>query len=363
MKSRAFYLDTDSRSFVRGEAGGQFFSTVFFEEDVESINLFFLENAGQESVNYLDYSSNVVKFAVGTTTPAALQITWAALPTTVTVAITTLVAGGANSNEVQKLTITGQPRKGGFAMLIPQRSVVVNTVNSGVFTAANHGLFNGQSVTLNGFNFVTASQITNSTYFVINRTNSTFRLANSETSTTGLSATGTMDIGQNTVTISEIAVPSVSFDAPPSDLENALVEAGLHIDGAPQINVTGVASKEYTFAFNGACQKRNWPELQITANTLAGVHGLSARLNLNTAGIAAIASSSNPSAIIEIEVSNENVRHTYQTSATISADIISSSSPITSIVNATTNFSLNSQDGSSWNITIDNDGVLSATKQ
>jgi hypothetical protein len=77
---------------------------LFFDEDVEGIELYFLEptNNADAPYRYLDYSANTVKFAVGTTTPAALQLTWSTIASTVTATITSLVTGGSGSNEQQR---------------------------------------------------------------------------------------------------------------------------------------------------------------------------------------------------------------------------------------------------------------------
>ena len=75
MQARKFYLDTQSRALVSSaDSTLAAADPIFFDEDVESLELYFLEPTGDGNApyRYLDYSSNTVKFAVGTTTPAAM---------------------------------------------------------------------------------------------------------------------------------------------------------------------------------------------------------------------------------------------------------------------------------------------------
>jgi hypothetical protein len=79
MEPRRFYLDTAKRAFVASpDATIPAPSNVFFREDVESIELYFLKptNNAAQPYSYRDYSANTVKLAVGVTAPAALQTTW-----------------------------------------------------------------------------------------------------------------------------------------------------------------------------------------------------------------------------------------------------------------------------------------------
>lgn len=363
MQARKFYIDTQRRAFVASaESTLSAETTNFFSEDIESIELYFLQPTGSavRPYDYLDYSSNTVKFALGTTTPAAFQLTWTALSTAVTATITTLVSGGAGANEVQKISFSKVPASGGFSIVMPSRNVTVSSVSANVFTAADHGLFNAQSVTVTGFSFTSSSVANGGSYFVINRTKDTFSLAGSASTTTPLAASVTS--GGGTVTLPEITTPSLAYNATPEQVQQAFVDAGFSVGQAPQIVVSGTTGKDYTLAFNGGCQRINYDPVTLAANTLAAAPGMSANVNFNTTAISSLIDAGTSAVTLEVEVSDGTKRHTYQTAAAISNDIISSSSPITAIVNATTNFSLNSQDGSTWNITIDNNGLLTASK-
>lgn len=360
MNSRAFYLNTETRQFVGSTYGAVLSAPTFFEEDVESITLYFLEpRADSPTLQYVDYSANSVKFAVGTTTPAALQITWSAISTGVTVSVTTMTNGGAGSNEVQKITLSQKPISGGFAIVMPSRNVTVSSVSAGVFTAANHGLFNGQSVTITGFSFTGSTLANGSSYFIVNRSNDTFSLAATTAATTGL--TGSTTSGGGTAILPEITTPSVSFESTPTAVQQAFVDAGFAISGAPQISVTGTVGKEYVLNFGGGCQRINFAPVTIAANTLAAAPGLSANVNFNTAGISALIAAGTTNVTMEVEVSDGTKRHTYQSAAVLGNDIITSSS-VTPLINAGSSFQLVSQDNSMWTISVDNDGILTAQK-
>jgi len=323
MQSRKFYLDTESRSFVASASSTlPASSPTFFQSDVESIELYFLtRNAGGDPVySYADYSSNTIKFAVGTTTPAALQITWSAISTGLTVSVTTLTNGGTGSNEVQKITLSKVPASGGFAIVMPARNVTVSSVSANVFTAANHGLFDGQSVTITGFSFTGSSVANGGSYFIINRTGDTFSLASTSTATTG--ATAAVTSGGGTVTLPEITTPSLNFDASATEVQQAFIDAGFSIGGAAQIAVTGTAGKEYTLNFAGGCQRINYDPVTIAANTLAAAPGMSANVDFNVSGITALVAAGTTSVTMEVEVSDGTKKHTYQASALLSDDLI-----------------------------------------
>jgi len=322
MQARQFFLDTQKRAFVSSPASNlDAGSVTFFDQDVEAIELYFLKPAtGAAPYEFIDYSSFSIKLAVGTTTPAASQITWSALSTTVTATITTLVNGGSGANEVQKISFSKIPTSGGFAIVLPSRSVTVSTVSANVFSSTNHGLFDGQSVTITGFSFTGSSVTNGGTYFVINRTGSSFSLGTTSTTSTPLTAAVTS--GGGTVTLPEITTPSLNYDASPSDIEQALIDAGLSISNAAQIAVSGTTGKDYTLAFGGGCQRINYDPITLAANTLAGAPGMAANLSLATAGISTLIAAGTSAVTLEVEVSDGTKKHTYQTSATLSNDII-----------------------------------------
>jgi hypothetical protein len=361
--SRKFYLDTQSRQFVETPTSvSAIAAPVFVNEDVESIELYFLEKTDNPSspYTYTDYSANTVKLAIGSTTPAALTVTWSALPTAVSISATTIVTGGSGANEVQNISLTPAAASGGWAIELPARSVTVSTVSANVFTAADHGLYDGQSVSLTAFSFTGSDVVNGSSYFVIRNSKDTFSLANTASSTTALTASVTS--GGGTVDLGAITTPQLAYNASPSEVQNALQAAGLSENGAPQLTVTGTAGSEYLITYGNGSANRDYPQATVTGSTLAAAPGLSANVNFNTVSISDLISAGTTSVTMEVEVSDGTRRHSYKNAATLSSDLIGSTSPITAIVNVTSGFDLSSQDGSTWHITVDNDGSLTASK-
>lgn len=363
MQARKFYLDTQARAFVNSPS-----STIgagdaaFFDEDVEAIELYFLEPTGNplRPYDYLNYSSNTVKFAIGTTTPAALQVTWSPISSTVTATVTTLVTGGSGTNEQQKVTLSPKPVSGGFALQLPSRSVTVSSVSANVFTAADHGLYDGQSVSLSSFSFTASSVANGSSYFVLRGGKDTFSLASTASTTTALTASVTS--GGGTVTLPAATTGNLAYNAAPEDVQNAFVAAGLTVNSSPQILVTGSAGSDYTLTYANGSANRDYDAVTVVGSTLAAATGLSANVNLATSEIASLVSAGTTGVKMEVEVFSGSRRQTYQRAVTLSADIITSTSPSPLPVGTANSFNLSDGAGGTWTISIDSSGVLSASK-
>jgi hypothetical protein len=362
MQARKFYLDTQSRSLVStAESTLAAAEPIFFDEDVESIELFFLEPTGDGNApyRYLDYSSNTVKFAVGTTTPAALQLTWLAITSAVTATITSLVTGGSGSNEQQRITLSPKPVSGGFALQLPSRNVTVSSVSANIFTAADHGLYSGQNVSLTAFSFTASSVANGSSYFVIRNSKDAFSLASVASSTTGLTAAVTS--GGGTVTLPAATTGQLAYNASAGEVQSALVAAGLTVDNAAQILVTGTAGQEYILTYANGSANRDYDNATIVGSTLIGPYGLTADVSFATAEVAALVAAGTTAVKMEIEVSASGRRQTYQKGVTLSADVIASVTTAPTSINSSS-FTILAPDSSVWTVTIDNDGILTATK-
>ena len=362
MQARKFYLDTQARAFVNSPlstigAG----DAAFFDEDVEAIELYFLEPTGNplRPYDYLDYSSNTVKFAVGTTTPAVLQTSWTALSTTVTTSITSLVTGGSGTNEQQRITFSQRPTSGGWAIQLPSRSVTVSTVSANLFTAADHGLYNGQSVTLTAFSLTASSVANGSAYFVIRNSKDTFSLASTASSTTALTASVTS--GGGTIDLAAITTGQLAHNASPAEVESAFVAAGLTENNQQQLTVTGTASSEYVITYGNGSASRDYANLTVAGSTLAAAPGLSANVNFATSEVAALVSAGTAGVKMEVEVAGSGKRQTYQRAVTLSGDIIASTSSQPLELTTSSGFLLMSPNGSVWEISADNDGLLQST--
>lgn len=361
MQARRFYLDTQSRNFVGGF--DSIFSPsapLFFAEDVESIELYFLRPNPTADTAYLieDYSANTVKLAVGVTQPAVLQTSWTATTTAITASITTLTHGGAGANEVQKLSFSGNPpSEGGFSLTLPSRNVSVSTVSAGLFTAVNHGLLDNQTVTLTAFS-ISGSSFANSTYIVRDRTKDTFRIANTSN---GAAINAQVTSGGGTAILPAITTSQISRNATAAQIEQAFVNAGLILDGAAQIIVAGSYTAGFTFTFANSQANINFDPLTVSS-TLAAPKGLQANVSFNTSEVAALVAAGTTTGLkFEIEVSDGTRRQTYQTTCSLADDIVSSTSP-TPAPSGSQGFNMLSPDNSQWTITVDNNGIVTATK-
>ena len=359
MQARKFYLDTQSRAFVASpQSNFGAADVIFFDEDVEAIELYFLEPTGDTSEPYLllDYSSNTVKFAVGTTTPAALQASWSALPTTCTASVTTLTNGGGGSNEVQKITFSTLPATGSFSLTLPARAVTVSAVSAGVFTATNHGLLDGQSATLSAFT-ISGSTFANQAYYITQRTPDTFRIA---ATAGGTAIAAAVTSGGGTATLAAITTGQIASTATAATVQDAFLSAGITVSGAPQINASGNFGSGFILTFANTQSNINFDPV-VVSSTLAAAPGLSANVNFSTAEVAALIAAGTTSARLEIEVAGGGLRQTYQTQVSLAGDIISSASPAP-VPAGSSSFALLDSSSNQWIISIDPDGTLSATK-
>ena len=325
MNPRKFYLDIQTRSFVASDQSSLPAETpLFYDEDVESIELYFLARSTESGrvYDYVDYSANTVKFAVGTTTPSASQVTWSAITSSVTATITSLVTGGSGSNEQQRITFSPVPVSGGWAVQLPSRNVTVSSVSANVFTAADHGLYNGQSVSLTAFSFTASAVANGSSYFVIRNSKDTFTLANTASSTTALTATVTS--GGGTVSLPAVTTGQLAYNAAPGSLQNALAAAGLVENNAAQILVTGSPGREYVLTYANGSANRDYANVSVVGSTLIGPVGLVANVSFATTGISSLVAAGTTSARLEVEVSNSGTgrKHTYQTACSLASDII-----------------------------------------
>jgi len=359
MEARRFYLDTQARSFVDAPTNTLAASTsLFFEEDVEDVELFFLTPTGNFSAPYdfIDYSANTVKLAVGVTAPAASQTSWTALPTTCTASVTTLTTGGGGANEVQRVSFSTVPASGSFSLTLPARAVTVSSVSAGVFTAASHGLLDGQIATLSAFT-ISGSTFANQAYFITARTPDTFQIA---ATAGGTAIAAAVTSGGGTATLAAQTTGQIAFSANALSVQDAFIAAGITVSNAPQINVSGSFSSGFVLNFANTQANINFDPV-VVSSTLAAAPGLSASVNFNTAEVAALIAAGTTTAKLEIEVAGGGSRQTYQTNVSLAADIISSASPAPVAIGSTS-FTLLAPDASAWTVSIDNNGILTATK-
>lgn len=347
---RRFFIDVDSRQFVLSPNNSlTSFEPVWINEDVEAVEIYALQrSSGSSTYRYVDLSSATVKFGVGTTTPAALQTAWTAIPTTVTITNTEVQEGGTfggTLDEEQKLTWSGAvPAEGTYALAFPYRDVAYNTTSgSVVYTAAHHGLYDGRTVTINSQD-----------YTVINSGQSSFSLA-AIGSTTAITAGST---SSGTLSVPTITTPPISYNASVNEIQQAIVSAGFVINGIPQVLVSGENGKELNFKFTSRSGRRSYPPILVVNSSLKGAPGVSANVSYNTSQIAALIAAGTTSVVLEIEISEGAARQSFRRAATLSDDLITSTSPSPLPLNVATSFDLQSADGSVFTISVTNSGEL-----
>jgi hypothetical protein len=361
LESRKFFLDVQARQFVVSpDSTLPSFDPVLFEEDVEGIQIFALKPTSSPAIpyEYIDLSGTTLKFAVGVTAPAAIQTTWTAIPTAVTATVSTLVEGATGTAEQQQIAFSGvTPAQGGFAIQFPSRAISVSAVSAGVFSSIAHGLCDNQIVTLTGFT-ISAFSFANATYFVTQSTTSTFSIS---PVFNGAAITGALATTGGTVIIDPITTGQIAYNAEPSSVEAAINAAGISVGGISPISVTGVARTRFILVYGGRMSGRNYDPVSIVGSTLAGATGLQGNLSLNTVEIAALLTAGITNVSVEVEIVEGAIRQTFRRPATLSSDIISSTSPLPAPTGFSTGFTLQSGDGTLWAISMSNDGNLEWT--
>jgi hypothetical protein len=367
MEPRRFYLDTANRSFVASpDTTVPAPTNLFFREDVEAVELYFLKPTGNlaQPYEYRDYSANTVKLAIGLTTPAALQTSWTAVSTTITYDEDYLQEGGNGLNEVQRISFSGRkPASGGFSLTLPARTVVSDLSsleelsNSTINLGFNHGLFNGQAIVMQYVELSTGP-IENTTWYVVERTSQSFRLSRLPF---GAPVTNIVSIGGDIITNS-FTTAQIPFNATAATVQQAFVDAGLAESGVPQISVFGSFEAGFTFYFANALAGVNVGMLTVSS-TLAAAPCLSANVSFNTTEVNSLITAGTTSNLrFEVEVSGSGRRQTYATACDISADIIASASTSPVPIGTANSFSLSDGSGGVWTVTVDANGILTTNK-
>ena len=357
MQPRKIYVNLDSRTITSGPDSPDLSGFSVFGEDVEAIQLYFFQKNTAGETQYQDYSANTVKLAIGLTQPAALLSSWTAISSTVTASITTLQTGGSGLNEIQRIDFSQTPQTGSFSVQFPSRNITVSSITASTCLSADHGLLNGQSVTLTGFSGISGFSNGDS-FYVRDRATGAFKVA---TTPLGV-AVGITATSGGTAVAAAVTTPLISAGASPSQVEAAVSAAGLVSSGQSQVGVTGTPAA-LTLSYAGVLANINMPTAAVVNSTLAGAVGLSGNLSLNTAEIEAILSAgTGGDCKLEVETFAGANRQTYQTNATVKADIISSASPSPLPANTANSFNLSDGAGGVWTVTIDSSGVLTASK-
>lgn len=360
LQPRRLFIDVQNRTFIANPISTlPSADPAWVEEDVESLEIYAVRpiNDPANPYAFVDLSSATVKFAVGTTTPAALQTSFTSVSTAVTASITELQTGGSFGglvDEIQRVTWTGAtPVTGTYAIKFPERTFSASVAGKFI-TANNHGLYNGQSVRFSNPEGSLGFATTRS-YTVINAAQDSFQLAEIGTAVAAGNdaASATVD-----VTTAEIVTPSISYNATIAQVQQAVVDAGFVLNGIPQVIVSGENPKQITLYYAGRNGQGAYPNVVIVNSSLAGAPGVQANVSYNTTEIAALVAAGTTAVTMEVEISEGANRQTFRQSATLSGDLITSTSPVPAPGNTSTSFNMQSQDGTVFVVSVTNDGEL-----
>ena len=236
------------------------------------------------------------------------------------------------------------PVEGSFSLAFAYRDITYNTsIGSTSYSAAHHGLYNGRTVSIGSQD-----------YTVINTGQSSFSIA-AIGSATALAAAAT---GSATASLPTIVTAPLSYNASLAEIQQAIVEAGFVLNGIPQIIVSGQNGRELTFQFTGRSGRRSYSPILLYANTLKGAPGVQANVSYNTTEIAALVAAGTTAVTMEVEISEGANRQTFRQPATLSPDLITSTSPVPAPGNTSTSFNMQSPDGTVYVVSVTNDGEL-----
>jgi hypothetical protein len=368
--ARKLYIDIEAGRFVGGL--NSFIPpdlNSFFEGDTAPYELYFLRRApgSGNAFEPLNLSGASVKLHIGapppsTATAYVAQETWTNLPATVTAAVTRTIAGGVAANEQQTIVFSPEAYTGTFALTFPARSVALTgTITNGIFTSSSaHALANFEPFVTSGLSGVTGGLANGQTLFVAQVLNATQFSAAFRPQATAITSLGATTVGSAvTITATSRLIPARANAAQ----AQAALEAMPSI-GAGNVSVVASPGREYRIGFQNNKGQAELPALTVST-AMTPVFGKTANINFNTVELAsAISGSATIDAVLEIEATESGKVETYaQIPIALRNDIIASGSPTpVSTISGSASFSILSPDSSVWVITIDNDGILTASK-
>lgn len=366
--ARRLYLDTENARLVQGLN-----STIpvaldnLFQNDAATYELYFLrpDPTGAFVYEAQNFSSKSIKLHIAppppsTATAYVAQNTWTDLSATVTASVTRTITGGTTANEQQKITFVPDAQSGTFSLTIPSRTVTISDVTGGTFTTSgSHGLAIFEPFTITGLSSPTGGLTNGRSLFVASVLN-----AGQFTATPTANGIGVTAFAASSGTLSTLTASTRLLSARSSAAEVQSALEALPSVAAGNVLVLGIPGSEYRIGYQAAKGQALLPVATVAAS-LTPVFGKTATINFATAELAAaISASASIEAALEIEVTEgATVETLLQTGVTIRNDIITTAGALPSAVSPAPSFLLTSPDASTWQITIDNDGSLTATKQ
>lgn len=367
--SRYLYLDIETARFVSGfNSSAPATLESFFQGDNAQYELYFVQrNTVENPVTIyepVDYSARTVKLAIGAAPPSTatafvVQNTWADLGSTVTASVTRTVTGSPTLNEQQLLTFTPEAWTGSFSLTVPSRSISVSAISAGLFTTSgNHGLASLEPFVLTGFSTPTGFS-NGQTLFVASILSSTTFFANSTPTSTAITTFTAASGG----TLATVLASTPLIDARASGANVRETLEGVTSIGVGNVSVVATPGKTYRLGFTGQKSVTQLAVATASGVALEPVYGKSATLNFATNELnAAISGSASILAVLEIKTTEGGtVETTCQVPITLSNDLIEAGS-LTPVTAGLTSFALLAPNGSQFIISIDDDGILTATK-
>lgn len=366
--ARELYLDVTQGRFVSGlDNGLQPSLDLFFQGDNAPYELYFVQRATSippaSIYEPLDFASRSVKFAIGARPPAAgtafvVQNTWANTTPTVAASVVQTVTGSASANAQQVLSFVPPAYDGTFALTFPQRAISVSGVTGGIFTtASNHGLALFEPFVLTGFSTPTGFS-NGSTLFVAGVLAPNAVFAASTPTTTALTAFTAAGGG----TLSTITSSTALLSARSTNLEVQSALEQVPSIGEGNVAVVAAPGSNYRLVYQGS--KSQTPlAVPSVAATLTPIFAKLATINFSTVELLnAISASGAIDAVLEIESTDgASVETLCQVPITLTNDLIEAGS-LTPVTAGLTSFALLAPDGSQFIISVDDDGILTATK-
>jgi hypothetical protein len=392
--ARQLYLDVENQSFVRDPKSGAPVSLAnLFEGDLEDYELYFVRpgDNGAPPYSFVNKQDSSVKLHIGppppiSASPYVAQATWtniASWITGITASVTRTASGGISVNEQQKIVLDPAPESGSFNITFPQRTLAItafsatetfgpllidSSVTAAVFrTATPHGLVNGDSIVLSGFNapvgfdndvIYPAARYSEDTFGILPLA---FRAASS------ISGAQITVLPQTTASIdvrdlNALAIKIILENTPSSNANSGNFGVFVGFTGA----LVAPASVIIVITYQGLKGRASFPLLMLDGQNLNRRFGKTASLNFNTVELAtALSGRATLDAVLEVETSEGGKIDTVaQMPVVLKQDIIKSGTPSpVSTISGSTSFNILSPDASVWTITIDDNGILTATKQ
>jgi len=361
--ARRLFIDIDSGRLVGGlQTGLAPALDNLFEADNAEYELFFVEPGADRAFDPVDYSARSVTLALAAPPPSgtiyAATTGWSNLPSTVTAAVVRAITGGPAVNERQTLTLEPEAVDGTFSLTFPSKQLTFSALSAGVFTTSGaHGLSTLQPFVATGFSTPSGFSNGQTLYAAVLLTADSF-FANSIPTAAAVTAFSAATPGSAyTITAT---TPSLSARIAPTQVQSAL--QGLAAIGEDNVVVEGRAGRVYRIDFVAEKSQITHPLLTV-AGTLTPAPGKSATLNLNTTALVnAISASASIEAVLEIETAESGIVETVlQVPVTLRNDVIGTNTPAP--ITAASTFELLDGAGGTWAVSIDPDGILTATKQ